>query len=185
MSNKVFYVMGVSGCGKSSISEELSSYLSCSYIDSDDIHPKQNVDKMRKGIPLTDEDRTPWLVSINSLATECILKKKSLVIASSCLKPMYRNMLQQGIENDVVFIYLKGSFDVINDRMNSREGHYFSGEAMLKSQFNTLIEPNSDEAINYIEVDIDKLDIKAATIEIIQKLEPYIHTSSSIQALTL
>lgn len=171
MKKSIFYVMGVSGCGKSSIGFNISSYLSIGYIDSDDFHPEANVKKMRNGIPLTDQDREPWLKALNKLATECIKRNNSLVIASSCLKPMYRQMLQEGITEKVVFVYLKGSFEKINERMKKREDHYFSGEAMLKSQFLSLIEPTKDEPIHFIEVEIDTLDIESVTSQAIFLLE--------------
>ncbi|MEP0073098.1 MAG: gluconokinase [Marinomonas sp.] len=160
MSKKIFFVMGVSGCGKSSIGEGISSYLSIDYIDSDTYHPASNVEKMKNGIPLTDEDRKPWLDTLNKLATECIEKKQSIVIASSCLKPSYRKRLQQNIEEKVVFIYLKGSFEKINERMKQRKDHYFSGEDMLKSQFASLVEPEDGESIDFIQVEIDQLNIQ-------------------------
>lgn len=160
MNKTILFVMGVSGCGKSSIGEGISSYLSIDYVDSDDFHPAANVEKMKNSIPLTDEDRKPWLDALNKVATECVEKKQPIVIASSCLKPSYRKRLQQSIEEKVVFIYLKGSFEKINARMKQREDHYFSGEDMLKSQFASLIEPEDNESIDFIQVDIDQLNIQ-------------------------
>lgn len=160
MSKSIFFVMGVSGCGKSSIGEGISGYLSVDYVDSDDYHPTSNVEKMKNNIPLTDEDRAPWLDTLNRLATESIEKKQSIVIASSCLKPSYRTRLQNGIEKNVVFIYLKGSFETIHERMLLRQDHYFSGEEMLKSQFAALVEPQHQEPIDFIEININQRDIK-------------------------
>jgi gluconokinase len=159
--------MGVSGCGKSSIGKFISSCLSIDYVDSDDFHPNANVEKMRNGVPLTDQDRAPWLKILNNMATECIYKNTSLVIASSCLKPTYRKVLQDGISEKVVFIYLKGSFEKINERMKKRDDHYFSGESMLKSQFSSLIEPSKNEPIHFIEVEIDQLDIEKVVSQVI------------------
>ena len=160
MSKSIFFVMGVSGSGKSSIGEGISVYLSIDYVDSDDYHPASNLEKMRNNIPLTDEDRAPWLDALNKLATECIEKERSLVIASSCLKPSYRARLQNGIEENVVFIYLKGSLEKIHERMLSRKNHYFSGEDMLKSQFAALVEPQPQEPIDFIEIDINQRNIQ-------------------------
>lgn len=151
----IIFVMGVSGCGKSSVSKLISSSKSYIYMDADDFHPVENVEKMRNGIPLTDSDRKPWLLSLNEMATLCNNEEKGLVVACSCLKPEYRMLLQKGIRESVLFIYLKGSFEVISERMKMRSAHYFSGDAMLKSQFETLVEPLSTEAIDYVEINID------------------------------
>ncbi|WED24235.1 gluconokinase [Vibrio sp. JC009] len=156
---KIFFVMGVSGCGKSSVGESISTIKSYRYADADDYHPPENVAKMRNSIPLTDNDRLPWLKTLNELATGCIKSNEALVVACSCLKPEYRQILQQSIKDYVVFIYLKGSFEIISERMKNRGGHYFNGDEMLMSQFDVLVEPTNDEQIDYVEVSIDDSDI--------------------------
>lgn len=164
----VIFVMGVSGCGKSSVSREISIYNSIEYIDADDVHPKENVDKMAQGIPLTDTDRIPWLQRLNNMATNHINDGNSIVIACSCLTPEYRKMLQKGIEEHVHFVYLEGSFDVIKERLLSRQGHYFKGDDMLKSQFDTLISPTESEAISFVQVPVEShcpADIARIAIE--------------------
>jgi len=166
----VFFVMGVSGCGKSSVSELFSRLKTIKYVDADDLHPDSNVKKMRNGIPLNDSDRLPWLQALNRMATEYYDKDCGIVVACSCLKPEYRQILHRGIEEKVMFIYLKGSFSVIEQRMKERGGHYFKGEDMLKSQFDALIEPTPNEPINYIEVCIDNDDIEGVTALVMEKL---------------
>jgi gluconokinase len=166
----VMFVMGVSGCGKSSVSEEVSSILSSTYIDADDFHPKCNVDKMKNGIPLNDNDRLPWLTALNRLATTHVVKGERVVVACSCLTPKYRKILQKGIENHVIFVYLKGSFSVINQRMKERGGHYFKGDDMLNSQLSALIEPTLEEGITYIDVDVDNADISHVVDQVIEQL---------------
>lgn len=139
--------MGVSGCGKSSIGDSLAKSLNIPFFDGDDYHPVENVEKMRNGIPLTDEDRKEWLLTLNALIQE----QDNLVLACSALKPEYRDALRKG-SDDLTFCYLKGDFDTIWSRLKAREDHYFQGSAMLESQFNTLIEPTEQEAI-YIDID--------------------------------
>lgn len=138
--------MGVSGCGKSSIGDSLAKSLNIPFFDGDDYHPAENVEKMRNGIPLTDEDRKEWLQTLNALIQE----QDNLVLACSALKPEYREALKVGC-NDLTFCYLKGDFDTIWSRLKAREDHYFQGSAMLESQFSTLVEPSEQEAI-YIDI---------------------------------
>ncbi|MGP8305462.1 gluconokinase [Vibrio sp. YIC-376] len=144
--NKKYVVMGVSGCGKSSIGYSLAKSLNIPFFDGDDYHPEENVEKMRNGIPLTDEDRKEWLLTLNALIQE----QDNLVLACSALKPEYRDALRSGC-NELTFCYLKGDFDTIWSRLKAREDHYFQGSAMLESQFSTLIEPTEQEAL-YIDI---------------------------------
>jgi len=144
---KKYVVMGVSGCGKSSIGAALASQLNIPFYDGDDFHPPVNVEKMQDGIPLTDDDRRSWLETLNKI----IVKEPSVIVACSALKPEYRKTLRKNC-SDLKFIYLKGEFNTIWQRHKVRQGHYFKGSAMLESQFKTLIEPKKSEAI-YIHID--------------------------------
>lgn len=142
MNNKKIVVMGVSGCGKSHIGHLLAQSLNYSFFDGDDFHPQSNVDKMRQGIPLTDEDRVDWLHTLNQL----LIDNESAVIACSALKPEYRDILRINNE-DLTFIYLQGEFETIWQRHQKRDNHWFNGKSMLESQFDTLVEPMPNEAI--------------------------------------
>ncbi|MDB2462695.1 NADP-dependent phosphogluconate dehydrogenase [Algibacter sp.] len=145
-SNKVIYIMGVSGCGKSTIGQLLSKHLNIPFFDGDDFHPQSNIDKMSSGVPLNDEDRFGWLVTLNELAkTE--LKKNCCVIVCSALKQSYRILLSKAIEDQVKWVHLAGSFNQILDRLNSRENHFMSSE-LLQSQFDTLEEPTEALEVN-------------------------------------
>lgn len=166
----VIFVMGVSGSGKSTIANDISNYLSCTYIDADDVHPQQNIDKMSQGIPLTDDDRLPWLKRLNTMASDCTKKQETVVIACSCLKPEYRAILQHELEQQVIFVYLKGSLEIIEQRLKNRAGHFFSGSAMLKNQFDTLIEPSINEPITYLTIDTDPLSGDQVTQAIVAGL---------------
>jgi gluconokinase len=152
--SKKYVVMGVSGCGKSSIGAALGKALNIPFYDGDDYHSAENVQKMQSGQPLTDADRQSWLETLNTLISE----QDALVVACSALKPEYRDILRQG-EQDIRFIYLKGDFATIWSRHEKREGHYFNGSAMLESQFDTLVEPDEQEALH--------VDIKQSPQQII------------------
>ncbi|NLQ17461.1 gluconokinase [Marinomonas sp. M1K-6] len=141
MTNKIV-VLGVSGSGKSLIGKSIADKLGYPFFDGDDFHSQANVDKMRQGTPLTDEDRKGWLATLNTILTD----NPTAVIACSGLKPEYRAMLRHDLD-DVTMIYLKGDIDTIWQRHQKRDGHYFNGREMLESQFATLIEPSEDEAL--------------------------------------
>lgn len=142
MKAKKILVMGVSGCGKSLIGSEIANALNLPFHDGDDYHPQTNVEKMAQGIPLTDEDRIGWLETLNQVYTQ----NESAVIACSALKPAYRDILRRN-NQELVIVYLQGDFDTIWNRHKARENHYFNGEVMLQSQFDTLVEPSKDEAL--------------------------------------
>ena len=140
LSKKVIFVMGVSGCGKSSVGQLLADELSISFVDADDYHPQSNIEKMSQGVPLTDSDRMPWLDQVNKIAAKHL--ESGVVIACSALKEKYRTQLNQSIEPNVVWVYLKGDYDLIFNRMKNRKDHFMSS-GMLKSQFETLQEPEN------------------------------------------
>ncbi len=136
----IFYVMGVSGCGKSTIGNLLAQQLKYSFFDADDYHPKANVKKMAAGNPLDDQDRVGWLKILNDLAIKH--KNEGAVIACSALKEMYRNTLSDSIEKHTMFVYLEGTFDQILERLQARKGHFMPLH-LLQSQFETLEPPKN------------------------------------------
>lgn len=133
-----FVVMGVSGCGKSTVAEALARRLGGTFLDADPFHPPANVEKMSKGIPLTDEDRAGWLVLLAGLLRDRAGDPRPVVLACSALKEAYRAVLR--VNADVHFVYLKGSFELISQRIQARTGHFMKA-GMLESQFATLEEP--------------------------------------------
>ncbi|KAF1007144.1 MAG: Thermoresistant gluconokinase [Luteibacter sp.] len=137
-------VMGVSGSGKSTIGEGLATRLGIPFIDGDSLHPQANRDKMAQGIPLDDTDRQPWLEAIVAEMDRHRADGRSLVLACSALKKRYRDFLRQG-HDDVRFVYLHGSRDLLAARLGHRSGHFFN-PALLDSQLATLEEPSRDEA---------------------------------------
>lgn len=137
----IYIIMGVSGSGKTTIGKQLSSQLGCYFYDADDFHSPENIQKMSQGIPLDDKDRQPWLISLSYLIDNLQQNKKNAVIACSSLKKSYRQLLQ-GNHQDLVWIYLQGSFEQVLERLNKRKEHFMKCQ-MLKSQFEDLEEPNN------------------------------------------
>ncbi|MGL4600107.1 MAG: gluconokinase [Plesiomonas sp.] len=153
MAGRSIIVMGVSGCGKSSVGSALANALNAKFIDGDDLHPKANILKMSAGNPLNDDDRAPWLERIRDAAFSLEKKNETGIIVCSALKRKYRDMIREGNEN-VTFIFLDGSFELIFERLSKRVGH-FQKEGMLQSQFDTLECPLSTDETGILRVDID------------------------------
>ena len=136
MNTCIIYVMGVSGCGKTTIGKKLSQRIHIPFFDGDDFHSEANKEKMKSGHPLTNQDRTGWLLRLNELAKEQA-KKKGAIIACSALKEEYRIVLSDEISVPIYWIFLQGSYDLIKKRMEMRKGHYMAA-SMLRSQFDSL-----------------------------------------------
>ena len=141
-------VMGVSGCGKSSVGEGLSARLGIPYRDGDDLHTPVAVEKMRTGVPLTDDDRLPWLDRVAMV----LASEAPVIVGCSALKRVYRDRIRAGAGAPVRFLHLAGSREVIAARMAARSGHYMP-TSLLDSQFAALEPPGPDEAVT---VDIDQ-----------------------------
>lgn len=144
MSNAIV-IMGVSGCGKTTVGQALAERLGYVFYDGDDFHPPENVAKMAKGIPLDDTDRAPWLARLHDLLHEHLARNEGVVLACSALKRRYREQLQEG-SGRVIFVHLHGDFDLIWERMQARPQHYMKA-SMLQSQFEALEPPTQDEAL--------------------------------------
>jgi carbohydrate kinase (thermoresistant glucokinase family) len=132
--------MGVAGSGKTTVGSLLARELNLDFYDADDFHSESNRKKMSEGIPLTDEDRATWLLSLKNMLYQNSQTDKSVVLACSALKESYRETLK--IKNNVKFVYLRGTYQQIEDRLNNRAGHYMSAK-MLASQFEILEEPKN------------------------------------------
>lgn len=135
---KIFIVMGVSGCGKSTLGTALAKYLDIPFFDGDDFHPPGNIGKMSEGVPLEDSDREPWLNRLNKVAAKH--HGKGAVIACSALKESYRLILQNGLEENIIWIYLYGTYNELMERVRGRSTH-FMPSTLLQSQFDTLETP--------------------------------------------
>lgn len=146
-------VMGVSGCGKSSIGQALAKTLSARFIDGDDLHPPENVAKMSLGAPLNDDDRAPWLAKVGAALTV-----DSTVVACSALKRKYRDQIRDIAAAEVVFLYLRGHRATLLERMAARPGHFMPA-SLLDSQLATLEEPGSDEKHLVADIELAPADI--------------------------
>ena len=132
----IIYIMGVSGSGKTTIGKKLSARTAIPFFDADDFHSPANKEKMKAGHPLNDDDRAEWLMKINKLAKSQI-KNNGAIIACSALKEKYRTVLSNGITIPVFWVFLQGSYALIEKRMKARTGH-FMPPTMLSSQFDAL-----------------------------------------------
>lgn len=144
----VLVIMGVSGCGKSTMNQHLSSKLGWDVAEADDLHPQANIDKMANGIPLNDEDRWPWLDKIHDWIENHMDHKTPGTVTCSALRRAYREKIWMP---GVVFVYLSGDYDSIMERLSHRQGHFMKPQ-MLKSQFDTLEPPSKDEIHMTIDV---------------------------------
>lgn len=158
----VYILIGVSGCGKTTVGRVLAKRLSIKFYDADDFHSHNNITKMKKFIPLDDEDRIPWLLKVAEHIAQWN-RDNSAVLACSALKEKYREILSWNGEEKVVFIYLEGDKNIILERMKKRKDHFFPLE-LLESQFSALEIP-----LNAITVQIDKSPEEICT-KIINKL---------------
>ena len=145
-------IMGVSGCGKSTVGRALAGRLGLRFEDGDAYHSPDNIAKMARGVALTDADRAGWLAALADL----LAAHDGIVLACSALKRSYRRTLRGTGGEPPVFIHLHGSLNVLAARLNARTGHYFTGRALLESQFAALEPPGPDEAIP---VRVDDVDI--------------------------
>ncbi len=158
-------VMGVSGSGKSTIAAALAERLDWPYEDGDKFHPRSNVEKMKAGHPLTDEDRRPWLQAIAAEIDRVANSGQHVIIACSALKRTYRDILLHG-RHDVRLIYLDGNRDLIAGRLAQRKGHFMPPQ-LLDSQFKTLEIPAADEKAIAVSIDAE---VPAIVANIMKKL---------------
>lgn len=142
----IIILMGVTGCGKTTIGQQLAQELNWPFYDGDDFHPRANVEKMRAGIPLTDEDRDPWLATLQNLIREKLGVNQPAIIACSALKQKYRDRLQVD-PLSVRFVFLQGNFTTIAKRLAARTNHYMDPN-LLASQFEALEEPRDALAVD-------------------------------------
>ncbi len=160
-----YVIMGVSGCGKSSVGAAFAMAISGHFIDGDDLHPDANVAKMAAGQPLNDEDRAPWLVKVGQALQG---GAAPLVIGCSALKRRYRDVIRHEAARPVMFLHLTGTRAVLIARMAARTGH-FMPLSLLDSQLAALEPPSSEEAA--IAVDIDQTP-QAILAELLHKTDP-------------
>lgn len=158
----IVVIMGVSGSGKSTVGELLAAALHFRFLEGDSLHPPANIEKMAHDIPLTDADRAPWLDAIHVRIVDSFQRCEDLVVACSALKQRYRDTLDSGVA--ISWVYLKGSYALILDRLQHRQHHFMKPE-MLASQFADLEEPTDAIFID------DSIEATAAVNQIVSALE--------------
>ena len=146
---RALLLMGVSGSGKTTVGVALARRLGWRFIDGDDFHPPANVEKMRAGTPLNDDDRAPWLERLNAVLRHSLAKDEPIVLACSALKARYRDQLAARLPG-LQFAYLHGSLDLIAARVAGRQ-HKYMPASLLRSQFDTLEPP-----LQAWQIDIDQ-----------------------------
>ncbi|ABA24455.1 gluconate kinase, SKI family [Trichormus variabilis ATCC 29413] len=154
--------MGVSGSGKTTIGQMLAESLHWEFYDADSFHSLENIEKMRRGIPLDDADRIPWLQSLQTAITNWLQNNRNVVLACSALKASYRQFLL--LDTDIKLVYLQGTFELIQTRLQKREHHFMNVE-LLTSQFASLEEPD----------DVIRVDISQSPQVIIQVIKTMIN----------
>jgi gluconokinase len=171
----VIVVMGVSGSGKTVVGEALAERLAWTFEDADNWHLASNIEKMRSGAALTDEDRKPWIRSLSNAIRDWVAEKRDVILACSALREWQRNAFRGGIPNQesVRFVYLKGTYEEIDRRLKARLGH-FMPESLLKSQFAALEEPGASEAL--------VVDIHHPVATIVNSIVTGLHLGSSTKS---
>lgn len=145
----VVIIWGVSGAGKTTVGKLLALQLGWKFIEADDYHSAANIDKMQRGVPLSDEDRQPWLEKLRNVIKESLDQNENAVLACSALKKKYRDELR--VTDQVKFVFLRGTREQIAKQLRHRRGHFFNSD-LLASQFADLEEPKPEEGVITIEL---------------------------------
>ena len=161
----IVIVFGVSGAGKTTIGKLLAQELGWRFYEADDFHSQANIEKMRSGIPLTDEDRWPWLENLRQLIKHSLEAGENAVLACSALKRAYRERL--GVSDEVRFVFLRGDYALIEKQLRQRRGHFMNPE-LLRSQFTDLEEPKPDE-------DVITVELGRTPEEIVEEIKTKLH----------
>ncbi|CAN9513149.1 unnamed protein product [Ophioblennius macclurei] len=176
----IYIIMGVSGSGKSTLGKSLSEKLGWPLHEGDDFHPQENIEKMARGEPLTDQDRLPWLLKLHEVIQRERRSGSDALVLCSALKHHYRQILLNGSKAltlsttsevlppgfpDVFFLFLHGNYDLIHERMVARRGHYMRAD-LLRSQFDVL-EPPLDEE------NVLSLDIRRSIADMVIEVEKH------------
>jgi gluconokinase len=140
----IIIIFGVSGAGKTTIGKLLATDIGWQFLEGDDFHPASNIEKMRSGRALTDDDRWPWLESLRKQIEQLLFSEENAVLACSALKHVYRDRLR--VSDQIKFVFLRGDYALVEKQLRSRHGH-FMDPALLRSQFDGLEEPRKDEKV--------------------------------------
>lgn len=161
----IVIVFGASGAGKTTIGELLAQDVGWHFYEADDFHSRAKIDKIRRGIPLTDEDRWPWLENLRQLIKRSLEAGENAVLACSALKRAYRDRLR--VSDEVKFVFLRGDYALIEKQLRRRHGHFMNRE-LLRSQFADLEEPTPDE-------DVLTIELGRSPQEIVDKIKTKLH----------
>jgi gluconokinase len=165
----IIVIFGVSGAGKTTVGKLLARGLGWHFVEADDFHPAANIEKMRSGRPLTDEDRSPWLERLREEIKRLVAAGENAVLACSALKRAYRDRLR--VSNEVKFVFLRGDLALVQKQLRRRRAH-FMNPALLQSQFDDLQEPGPDE-------DVLTIELGRTPEEIVNEIEAKLHLVSS------
>jgi gluconokinase len=164
----IVIVFGVSGAGKTTVGKLLARELGWHFLEADDFHPAANIEKMRSGRRLTDEDRWPWLERLGEEITRLVAAGKNTVVACSALKRAYRD--RPRVSDEVKLVFLRGDYSLIENQLRSRHGHFMNPE-LLQSQFDDLEEPELDE-------DVLTIDLGRTPQKVVKEIEAKLHLVS-------
>lgn len=159
----ILVVMGVSGCGKTTVGQALAQQLGCAFAEGDRFHPPENVAKMAAGTPLTDDDRWGWLQTLSTRMAQSRANGQSLVVSCSALRRPYRDILRAGVP-DAWFVHLHGDRAVLQQRMASRPSHYMPA-SLLQSQLDTLEMPQPDERVVSLDIETPLTDMVSRVMQ--------------------
>jgi gluconokinase len=165
----IVIVFGVSGAGKTTISKLLAEELGWRFYEADDFHSRANIEKMRRGVALTDEDRSPWLESLHQLIKRSLEGGENAVLSCSALKRAYRERLR--VSDEVKFVFLRGDHALIEKQLLGRRGHFMNPE-LLRSQFAHLEEPKPDE-------DVVTIELGRTSQEIVEEIKTKLHLGTT------
>ena len=168
--NRAICVMGVSGSGKTSVGERLARSYGVRFVEGDGLHSPANVEKMAHGIPLTDEDRWPWLDAIGAELRPPLAAGQGLVVSCSALKRIYRDRLRAAAGGTLIFVYLDGTKELLSKRMGARTGHFMPA-SLLESQLQTLEAPTGEPGVVTVEIDGSVEEIVARADAALQQLD--------------
>ena len=145
----IIVIFGVSGAGKTTVGKMLAEQLGWRFLEADDFHPAANIEKMRNGHPLTDEDRWPWLDCLCKQIERSLSAGENAILACSALKRAYRDHLR--VSDEIKFVFLRGDYALVEKQLSSRHGHFMNA-ALLQSQFDDLEQPQPDENVLTIQL---------------------------------